>query len=907
MLANTKNQNLYEHSFLIGELAVLLFNNIEFNEKINHIINNKINFIEIIRFAGYLHDLGKIDPVFQQILVESKEKDKKQFDTEDGTHVQNNKVTLEEYIRHNELSYVLIHQSLNERSDYFLNLFGNYYAKNLISYVGYWHHAKILRKQEVNSEDIINRFKKQNKNFDLKITINNFLQEINKQYNFYHNKNEDFSLLINKEFYGLENIPSFKEKYKNIDDGFNAFEIEAKKSLLRSLVVTADRIISSLNEEELIKYIKKEDGYLLENLLFKNNKNIQNELIDEISKMEILFEEKANLDNNLLNKNRNIRQKEIVKELIKYQEPVVLSGPAGCGKTKIFLQWIKDKKIKEDQQVFILCPRNLICKGLFDELTRIYLPQTEIEIYTGEYQLKNKNNKTENIEENEQFSSHIIITTLDQIINIVLSHKKIDLLMQIINSFLIIDEFHEFFNLVGIIFLLKEIIILKQSLKESNTLLVSATPNNYITKTFLSCPIIKMETFNDQKYIFEFQEVEDINCLETSPINNLNLLNDVKSQKDGMIAIYNSAISSQMSSLYNKKFRHENNINYHSRFTIADKKLISKNIMKFWKKEFQTQKILRAGPIIQASLNISTHLMLSEITCAENWCQRLGRVNRFATDNVIGQFITVSEKNLSEEEMEKNGFLNTLNHLNMKEQTIVWNNFLKEKLTNKNIQYLKEIYDLYDEFHLLESTKEAYNIDFKKLIKESEELFNKNNSFEPYQIKIKKDKTKNKLSKRSMRGNNLYILPRKLILEKNEESWLYNPKNLENNIKEENNSITVEKSGISYNPNEIIQLAEEQSLFIKNKAINENEKPLQYEQKLLKNLNSQIVLRKALEIETPLIVSYPNVEKGLVYLVYKDLIIGLIKIEKIKSLDIEKFFINTLESKEIEFVKGEIS
>lgn len=907
MLANTKNQNLYEHSFLIGELAVLLFNNIEFNEKINHIINNKINFIEIIRFAGYLHDLGKIDPVFQQILVESKEKDKKQFDTEDGTHVQNNKVTLEEYIRHNELSYVLIHQSLNERSDYFLNLFGNYYAKNLISYVGYWHHAKILRKQEVNSEDIINRFKKQNKTFNLKITINNFLQEINKQYNFYHNKNEDFSLLINKEFYGLENIPSFKEKYKNIDDGFNAFEIEAKKSLLRSLVVTADRIISSLNEEELIKYIKKEDGYLLENLLFKNNKNIQNELIDEISKMEILFEEKANLDNNLLNKNRNIRQKEIVKELIKYQEPVVLSGPAGCGKTKIFLQWIKDKKIKEDQQVFILCPRNLICKGLFDELTRIYLPQTEIEIYTGEYQLKNKNNKTENIEENEQFSSHIIITTLDQIINIVLSHKKIDLLMQIINSFLIIDEFHEFFNLVGIIFLLKEIIILKQSLKESNTLLVSATPNNYITKTFLSCPIIKMETFNDQKYIFEFQEVEDINCLETSPINNLNLLNDVKSQKDGMIAIYNSAISSQMSSLYNKKFRHENNINYHSKFTIADKKLISKNIMKFWKKEFQTNKILRAGPIIQASLNISTHLMLSEITCAENWCQRLGRVNRFATDNVIGQFITVSEKNLSKEEMEKNGFLNTLNHLNMKEQTIVWNNFLKEKLKDKNIQYLKEIYDLYDEFHLLESTKEAYNIDFKKLIKESEELFNKNNSFEPYQIKIKKDKTKNKLSKRSMRGNNLYILPRKLILEKNEESWLYNPKNLENNIKEENNSITVEKSGISYNPNEIIQLAEEQSLFIKNKAINENEKPLQYEQKLLKNLNSQIVLRKALEIETPLIVSYPNVEKGLVYLVYKDLMIGLIKIEKIKSLDIEKFFINTLESKEIEFVKGEIS
>ena len=69
MIANTKNQNLYEHSFLIGELAVLLFKKIDFNEKIDKIIQNKINFIEIIRFSGYLHDLGKIDPVFQKILV----------------------------------------------------------------------------------------------------------------------------------------------------------------------------------------------------------------------------------------------------------------------------------------------------------------------------------------------------------------------------------------------------------------------------------------------------------------------------------------------------------------------------------------------------------------------------------------------------------------------------------------------------------------------------------------------------------------------------------------------------------------------------------------------------------------------------------------------------------------------
>lgn len=904
MIANTKNQNLYEHSFLIGELAVLLFKKIDFNEKIDKIIQNKINFIEIIRFSGYLHDLGKIDPVFQKILVNSKEKEKKIFDTEDGTHVQDNKITLEEYIRHNELSYVLIHQSINEKNEYFIKLFGNYYAKNLIAYVGYWHHAKIFRKQELNTIDIISRFKKENPNINLKKEIDDFFNAINEKYNEYFQKTENFHNFINNELYGQENLPSFKERYKSINNNWNdAFEIEAKKSLLRSIIVTADRIISNLDEKDLKKYIEKKDGYQLENLIPQNVK-IQNQLINEINEMEIDFEEQAELENNLSNKNRNFRQKEIVDQLSQYKSPVVLSGPAGCGKTKIFLQWIKKKEIKENQQVFIICPRNMICKGLFDELTSKYLPKTKIEIYTGEYQLKSINNKIEEIEENQHFSSSIIITTFDQIINIILSHKKIDSLMQIINSFLIIDEFHEFFNLPGIIFLLKEILLLKQSLKESNTLLVSATPNNHLTNKFLDCPIIKMETFNHQRYIFKYKEVDDINCLYTSPMNNVDILEDIKKEKEGSIIIYNTAISSQISSLYNKKTRKENNINYHSKFTIADKQKISKDIMKFWKKEFKTNKILRSGPIVQASLNISTHLMLSEITCAENWCQRLGRVNRFATENIIGQFITISENNLVEEETEKNSFIKTLNHLNMMEQTIAWNYFLKEKLKNNNIQFLKEIYNLYDEFHKLESTQKAYDVDFEKIIQESENLFNKNNSFEPYQIKSKKDKTKNKLSKRSIRGNNLYILPRKLILDTNEESWLYIPKNIDNNLGEENNSISIEKNGISFNPNEILQLAEQQSSFIKDKSINENEKPLKYEQKLLKYLNGQIVLRKALEIENPLIVSYPKADKGLIYLIYKDLIIGLIKLEKLKSIDIENFFNKIIEEKDIEFLKG---
>ena len=684
LLANTKQQPLADHLFAVGFLAEQLHKKLFPNQP--H--QSKAAFI-----AGCTHDLGKADPHFQTWVNNPKSQP-----TDDGYHIQSTKFSFEKYPRHNEIS-TLVYKLLESNTKTI-----NQQTKNYIKHTVFWHHAKPIRDTDLKTyNDVYDLLVNHTDVNDLLDTTLDLINNIQKLEIDYRNENNLDGLFI-KQTTELDDdilLPAFKDYNQNkYQSQINA---NADKSILRATIITADHTVSKLTKQELQDHItNKTLSTLLDHLDAKSTLNCQ-EYLDQFQPST-----------------RTTTQSTIAAELISKR---ILAGPAGCGKTKISIEWAK---LTNASQIIWVCPRVQVAQGIFNDLQNL---NTTVEIYTGELQFTN------NYQPTNPFQSNIIITTIDQIFSTIITHRNAANLITFLNAHVVFDEFHEYIPMPAFNLLFAELVQCKKLQEKNNYLLVSATPHYTFLNHILDFDkhhIAKMPSFNKSNYTIQFNQFSD-----NQPNHPL-----FETHNQNTIVISNTALTAQQAFIQNN----ENSILYHSKFNKTDKLNLFNQVFNSFKESGTKQfTILRSGPIVQASLNITTDYMVSEISTAENTLQRLGRLDRFGKNN--HNILTLAIPNSFDTNKSKTAqFLAKLYSL---KSTNDWYNFLKDNLPNTFT--LPVIYNLYETFH--ENNQEVLD-DLKLALKASVELINKK-VIDP--IAFTKKDTNNTISVNSLRGNNRHV------------------------------------------------------------------------------------------------------------------------------------------------------
>lgn len=734
LYANTHLQHLAEHLFAVGYIAEQLFKKTVNNE-------DKTNLANIAYLAGCLHDLGKVDPNFQDWVKKGKRKN----NDEDGQHIDSNvKFTFENYPRHNEISTIL----LNIFDDQFDGL--NFHQREALHHVVYWHHAKPFRKTD-DFEEIFKTYeyfskKVSGEDFNHFITQSlSVLQSVKQLAENYGSPN----ILIDQLLWKTDDLTQRLEKFESVCKGkkFTDFkyysqvddfpkvrskiEKNAHNNLLRACVISADRMISALLIEDLLDYIQS--GRL-------------SELVESgIEDASLLLTHLESASTKFPASERTIAQNEIANLLTEKKEIPVLAGPAGCGKTRIALEWARLQKAKK---IIWVCPRVQVCQGVFQELIETYLPDANVEIFTGEFKYTNK--WEAETAEKDYFSSDVVVTTIDQILGSVVTHTNVDSLLSFMDAHVVFDEYHEYISMDIFNVLFGELIANKNmhANYQKKSLLVSATPHYFYLKNILGIHednVVEMASFNQSNYQMKFIDYDE-SCLDNNPF--------YQQYADQTFVISNTAQTAQLGFIHQKDY--ENSIVFHSKFKKSDKKAIFNDVYESFKKD-GTQKydVLRSGPIVQASLNISSDAMLTEMTSPENMLQRLGRLDRFGKNsdiNVLSIAITEAVKNGKC----KGSSAYFLNRLNMLQTTKHWYDFLQNEL-GEDIFHLTKLYQLYQQFYNSPSGNAAAFEDLDKAIKQSIQLIGNKVSEPRVIVKTKIKERKSKISRNSLRGDSRFI------------------------------------------------------------------------------------------------------------------------------------------------------
>ena len=845
MIANTNKQPLDKHLLAVAYLTQLIY------EKLDLDTENNNNMKAACYAAGLFHDIGKIDPKFQKWITE---KSGSRNPDENSSHQDLDNVkekTWDSIVRHNEISWLLCKLIAQTNANNGISyLIKGRQLTDLICYGVYWHHEEKIRnnKNPINGSFFMESLKEDDIWNKLLTSFETFSEFLQKSIEI-----QEILFEINKNIESLDfTVPKFKTL---------ATQEDINNSLIRACLIEADRKISKLSRDDLVKLFSEESGKIkkeeIEKLLVFTE--FKSSLKDSIKKR---IKELEDENNKYYDKERNEKQQETAGALAKKLKNgyAILQGPAGVGKTNISL--MTAEKQGNCKKIIYICPRVQVCQQNYAAIKQ-ELSGIKTQIFTGEYKLVSDGNKETEIEEDDFLNADVVITTIDQISSLVFNHLRSPKLLSLLDksTLLVFDEFHELFSIPGHYPPFKEVVNLKRKVKEGcGVLFMSATPNPIFLSDVLSLSendkiqyssldIIKIESFNTKPVTVKFTE---------EPI-----LSEPLRPKE--IAIYNLIDDLQNDYLIN--LEKEDSLVYHSKFTNNDKKIIFNDVVKYFGKNNgkQNDLSLRSGPILQASLDISSDTLKTQETSPENFLQRIGRCNRWGFSNKSEVVVLLNKRNkkgnienLSQKKyLENNYCFNT---------TLAFSHFLaKEKQSEENKEFettVNELYKLY--FKFIEANKSKYEEDLKLFKKEVKSFYEDNKYFKPVHFfnKNKKKKSIN-LAKISLRGLSIYALPAKVFLDNktnafhyekiNEDyCWLWKPVEISEQIKDEKNIDTSSFLTVSKEDYDILDLADQ----FKSKILKSKYKTL-YKEDSYTKYNQKRILDMARSPETPLLISDP--------------------------------------------------
>lgn len=262
-IANTKRQPLTQHLFAVGYVAYLLCKQLTDNETLA-----KAAFI-----AGCWHDMGKIDPAFQQWAMDKTKKKLIDDVPEEGQHIDKaGKFSFEKHPRHNEIS-LLLFALLDDDKDKSVNRKN----RDLIKHSIYWHHAKPNRKEAIKKLDgVYNKLSAQQVEKLIPIT-HGILATVK---NLIAGYGIDLSLIDCLKYPSEDRLYDVKKEwlveYKIyganvcIQDFKKDVKINANNNIARTVLVSADRLVSALSSETLNTHIEEGSLHtLLDNALLQ--------------------------------------------------------------------------------------------------------------------------------------------------------------------------------------------------------------------------------------------------------------------------------------------------------------------------------------------------------------------------------------------------------------------------------------------------------------------------------------------------------------------------------------------------------------------------------------------------------------------------------------------------------------